>query len=76
MIKLKLEIHQIWFISTKKNGDRKNIEWIVLDTKDGKALVISKYALECKQGKYLQQDINVKCTVKTSNNFVGLILHI
>ena len=30
------------------NG-KEAIEWIVLDVKDGKALVISKYALDCKQ---------------------------
>ncbi len=30
------------------NGNE-NIEWLVLDRKDGKALVISKYALDCQQ---------------------------
>ncbi len=30
------------------NG-KEDIEWLVLDKKDGKALVISKYALDCKQ---------------------------
>ncbi len=30
------------------NGNE-NIEWLVLDKKDGKALVISKYALDCQQ---------------------------
>ena len=30
------------------NG-KENVEWLVLEVKDGKALVISKYALDCKQ---------------------------
>ena len=30
------------------NG-KEDIEWLVLEVKDGKALVISKYALDCKQ---------------------------
>ena len=30
------------------NG-KENVEWLVLEIKDGKALVISKYALDCKQ---------------------------
>ncbi len=29
--------------------DLQNIEWIVLDVQDGRALVISKYALECRR---------------------------
>ena len=30
------------------NG-KEDVEWLVLEVKDGKALVISKYALDCKQ---------------------------
>lgn len=30
------------------NG-KENVEWLVLEVKDGKALVVSKYALDCKQ---------------------------
>ncbi|MBR3941939.1 MAG: hypothetical protein IKJ55_01160 [Clostridia bacterium] len=38
------------------NG-KEDIEWLVLDKKDGKALVISKYALDCKP--YSQEETNV-----------------
>ena len=34
--------------NSKLNG-KEVIEWLVLDIKDGKALVISKYELDCKQ---------------------------
>lgn len=32
-----------------KSNNKKPIEWLVLDVKDNKALVISKYALDCKR---------------------------
>lgn len=38
----------------KSNGGKEDIEWLVLDVKGGKALVISKYALDCK--KYNEQN--------------------
>ena len=31
------------------SNDKEYVEWLVLEIKDGKALVISKYALDCKQ---------------------------
>ena len=34
--------------NSASNG-KEHIEWLVLEVKDGKALVISKYALDCKQ---------------------------
>ena len=43
----------VTFGSYEQDNDTSNgkepIEWLVLDVKDGKALVISKYALGCKQ---------------------------
>lgn len=42
----------ITFGSYEQDGDTSNgkedIEWLILDIQDGKALVISKYALDCK----------------------------
>ncbi len=46
------------------NG-KEDIEWLVIDVKDGKALVISKYQLECKL--YNEERINVTwetCTLR------------
>ncbi len=37
------------------NG-KEDIEWLVLDKKDGKALVISKYALDCQQYNTIYTD--------------------
>ncbi len=33
----------------KNSNGKEDVEWLVLEVKDGKALVISKYALDCKQ---------------------------
>lgn len=42
----------------KKNSDSKDaIEWLILEVKDGKVLLLSKYALDCKQ--YNTSGINV-----------------
>ena len=35
------------YMQDKNNSNKKDINWLVLDVKDGKALVLSKYALDC-----------------------------
>ena len=55
------------------NG-KEDIEWLVLEVKDGKALVISKYALDCKP--YNTSDTAVTweiCTLRKwlNNDFLG-----
>lgn len=47
-----------------ENG-KEAVEWLVLDVKDGKALLLSKYALDCKQ--YHSKDVDVtweNCTIR------------
>ena len=41
----------------KADNGKEDIEWLVLEVKDGKALVISKYALDCKQYNSSHTDI-------------------
>ncbi len=56
------------------NGKEK-IEWLVLDVKDGKALVISKYVLDCKKYNDLRFAKTWEdCTIRTwlNDNFVYL----
>ena len=61
------------------NGKEK-IEWLVLEVKDGKALVISKYALDCKP--YNTSSTNVTwetCSLRNwlNNDFINLsLIHI
>ncbi|MDO4454719.1 MAG: DUF6273 domain-containing protein [Eubacteriales bacterium] len=43
--------------SNNTSNDKENIEWLVLDIKDGKALVISKYALDCKPYNTSEADV-------------------
>ncbi len=55
------------------NG-KEDVEWLVLEVKDGKALVISKYALDCQQ--YNTSDTNVTwetCTLRKwlNNDFIN-----
>lgn len=55
------------------NGKEK-IEWLVLEVKDGKALVISKYALDCKP--YNTSSTNVTwetCSLRNwlNNDFIN-----
>ena len=55
------------------NG-KEDVEWLVLEVKDGKALVISKYALDCK--KYNTSDTDVTwetCTLRKwlNNDFIN-----
>lgn len=55
------------------NG-KEDVEWLVLEVKDGKALVVSKYALDCKQ--YNTSDTGVTwetCTLRKwlNNDFIN-----
>lgn len=55
------------------NG-KEDIEWLVLEVKDGKALVISKYALDCKPYNTISTDVTWEtCTLRKwlSNDFLG-----
>lgn len=55
------------------NG-KEDIEWLVLEVKDGKALVISKYALDCKQYNTNYTDVTWEaCTLRKwlNNDFLG-----
>ncbi len=55
------------------NG-KENIEWLVLEVKDGKALVISKYALDCQQYNTSYADVTWEtCTLRNwlNNNFIN-----
>ncbi len=55
------------------NG-KEEIEWLVLDIQDGKALVISKYGLDCKKFNETQTNITwEKCTLRKwlNNDFIN-----
>ena len=55
-------------------NDKENIEWLVLEVKDGKALVISKYALDCKQYNTNNTDVTWEdCTLRKwlNNDFIN-----
>ena len=55
------------------NG-KKGIEWLVLEVKDGKALLISKYALDCKQYNTSNTDVTWEtCTLRRwlNNDFIN-----
>ena len=55
------------------NG-KEDIEWLVLEVKDGKALVISKYALDCKQYNTSYMDVTWEtCTLRKwlNNDFIN-----
>ena len=50
------------------------VEWLVLEVKDGKTLVISKYALDCKQYNTSDTDVTWEtCTLRKwlNNDFLG-----
>ena len=56
-----------------ENG-KEDIEWLVLEVKDGKALVISKYALDCKHYNTSYTDVTWEtCTLRKwlNNDFLG-----
>ena len=55
------------------NG-KEDIEWLVLEVKDGKALVISKYALDCKRYNTSETDVTWEtCTLREwlNNDFIN-----
>lgn len=55
------------------NG-KEDVEWLVLEVKDGKALVISKYALDCKPYDTSDTDVTWEtCTLRKwlNNDFLG-----
>lgn len=55
------------------NG-KEEVEWLVLEVKDGKALVISKYALDCKQYNTSYIDVTWEiCTLRKwlNNDFLN-----
>ncbi len=55
------------------NG-KEDIEWLVLEVKDGKALVISEYALDCKQYNTSFTDVTWEtCTLREwlNNDFIN-----
>ncbi len=55
------------------NG-KEDVEWLVLEIKDGKALVISKYALDCKQYNTNDTDVTWEtCTLRRwlNNDFIN-----
>lgn len=56
-----------------ENG-KEEIEWLVLEVKDGKALVISKYALDCQQYNTSYTKVTWEtCTLRKwlNNDFLG-----
>lgn len=56
------------------NG-KEDIEWLVLEVKDSKALVISKYALDCKQYNTSHTDVTWEaCTLRRwlNNDFINV----
>ena len=55
------------------NG-KEDVEWLVLEVKDGKALVISKYALDCKPYNTSYKDVTWEtCTLRKwlNNDFIN-----
>lgn len=55
------------------NG-KEDVEWLVLEVQDGKALVISKYALDCKPYNTIYKDVTWEtCTLRKwlRNDFLG-----
>ena len=59
--------------NNRSNG-KEDIEWLVLEVKDGKALVISKYALDCKEYNTSCTDVTWEsCTLRKwlNNDFVS-----
>jgi len=55
------------------NG-KEDVEWLVLEIKDGKALVISKYALDCQTYNTSDADVTWEtCTLRKwlNNNFIN-----
>ena len=68
----------VFFGAYEQDNDTSNgkedVEWLVLEIKDGKALVISKYALDCKQYNTSYTDVTWEtCTLRKwlNNDFLG-----
>ena len=58
----------------KDSNGKEDIEWLVLDINDGKILVISKYALDCKKYNTSRTDVTWEtCTLRKwlNNGFVN-----
>ncbi len=58
----------------KTSNGKEDIEWLVLEVTDGKALVISKYALDCKQYNTSYTDVTWEtCTLRKwlNNDFIN-----
>lgn len=58
----------------KTDNGKEAIEWLVLDIKDGKALVVSKYALDCKPYDQTHKDVTWEtCTLRKwlNNEFLN-----
>lgn len=58
----------------KTSNGKENIEWLVLEAKDGKTLVISKYALDCKKYDIFDADITWEnCALRKwlNNDFIN-----
>lgn len=56
------------------SNEKEAIEWLVLEVKDGKALVISKYALDCKPYNTSYTDVTWEtCTLRKwlNNDFIN-----
>ena len=59
--------------NNNSNG-KEDMEWLVLEVKDGKALVVSKYALDCKQYNTSNTDVTWEtCTLRKwlNNDFIN-----
>jgi hypothetical protein len=58
----------------KSSNGKEQIEWIILEQRDGKALLISKYALDCKQYNASDADTTWEtCTLRNwlNNEFMN-----
>lgn len=83
-------IYKIYKLKTAKVGDyvlfgeyeqdnnrangKEDVEWLVLEVKDGKVLVISQYALDCKEYNTSRTDVTWEsCTLRKwlNNDFVS-----
>lgn len=68
----------VFFGAYEQDNDTSNgkedVEWLVLEVKDGKALVISKYALDCKPYNTSDTDVTWEtCTLRKwlNNDFIN-----
>ncbi len=64
----------VYMQDVDRPDEKEKIEWLVLDIKDGKALVISKYVLDCEQYNMDKEDITwERCTLRKwlNNDFIN-----